>query len=188
MASGIHWFLKYACNSSTSWHLTGGNNIDSSCFKPESLERISLAGPLRGARSVPWSYYQNVVTPRYCIADVCFNYLQCHSHACPNGKILLHGYSYSMAFWDWERWEQEIDWMALQGINLPLAFTGQTYTALSFPNYPDICACCQQHPCNSSSCLMSHSWYNNCTWNCQHAHMRWLCRAGICLAEGVGAV
>ena len=29
-----------------------------------------------------------------------------------------------MAFWNWERWEQEIDWMALQGINLPLAFTG----------------------------------------------------------------
>jgi alpha-N-acetylglucosaminidase len=29
-----------------------------------------------------------------------------------------------MAFWDWERWEREIDWMALQGINLPLAFTG----------------------------------------------------------------
>lgn len=33
-------------------------------------------------------------------------------------------YSYSMAFWDWERWEQEIDWMALHGVNLPLAITG----------------------------------------------------------------
>lgn len=33
-------------------------------------------------------------------------------------------HSYSMAFWDWERWEQEIDWMALHGINLPLAVTG----------------------------------------------------------------
>lgn len=33
-------------------------------------------------------------------------------------------YSYSMAFWDWERWEKEIDWMALHGINLPLAITG----------------------------------------------------------------
>ncbi|KAK9841152.1 hypothetical protein WJX74_000989 [Apatococcus lobatus] len=47
-------------------------------------------------RSTPWSYYQNVVTP-----------------------------SYSMAYWNWSRWEQELDWMALQGINLPLAFTGQ---------------------------------------------------------------
>ena len=33
-------------------------------------------------------------------------------------------HSYSMAFWDWERWEREIDWMALHGINLPLAITG----------------------------------------------------------------
>lgn len=34
-------------------------------------------------------------------------------------------YSYSMAFWDWERWEKEIDWMALHGINLPLAAVGE---------------------------------------------------------------
>lgn len=33
-------------------------------------------------------------------------------------------YSYSMAFWDWERWEQEIDWMALHGVNMPLSITG----------------------------------------------------------------
>ncbi|CAG5128828.1 unnamed protein product [Candidula unifasciata] len=33
--------------------------------------------------------------------------------------------SYTMAFWNWTRWEQEIDWMALHGINLPLAFVGQ---------------------------------------------------------------
>lgn len=34
-------------------------------------------------------------------------------------------YSYTMVFWDWERWEKEIDWMALHGINLPLAVVGQ---------------------------------------------------------------
>lgn len=45
--------------------------------------------------SLPWRYYLN-----YCT------------------------HSYSMAFWDWERWQQEIDWMALHGINLPLAATG----------------------------------------------------------------
>ena len=33
-------------------------------------------------------------------------------------------YSYSMAFWTRERWEQEIDWMALHGINIPLALVG----------------------------------------------------------------
>lgn len=33
-------------------------------------------------------------------------------------------FSYTMAFWDWKRWEKEIDWMALHGINLPLAMVG----------------------------------------------------------------
>ncbi len=33
-------------------------------------------------------------------------------------------YSYSMAFWDWERWEKEIDWMALHGVNMPLMIIG----------------------------------------------------------------
>ena len=33
-------------------------------------------------------------------------------------------FSYSMAFWDWNRWQEEIDWMALHGINMPLAAVG----------------------------------------------------------------
>ena len=33
-------------------------------------------------------------------------------------------FGYTMAFWDWNRWQKEIDWMALQGINMPLAITG----------------------------------------------------------------
>lgn len=33
-------------------------------------------------------------------------------------------FSYSMAFWDWQRWEKEIDWMALHGVNMPLAAVG----------------------------------------------------------------
>ncbi|XP_052194227.1 alpha-N-acetylglucosaminidase [Diospyros lotus] len=63
--------------------------------RPGSLPLVSDGG-VRIQRPVPWNYYQNVVTS-----------------------------SYSYVWWDWERWEKEIDWMALQGINLPLAFTGQ---------------------------------------------------------------
>lgn len=33
--------------------------------------------------------------------------------------------SYSFVWWNWTRWEREIDWMAMNGINLPLAFNGQ---------------------------------------------------------------
>ncbi|XVF33702.1 hypothetical protein REPUB_Repub17cG0190900 [Reevesia pubescens] len=63
--------------------------------KPGSLPRVKDWGVLI-QRPVPWNYYQNAVTS-----------------------------SYSYVWWDWERWEKEIDWMSLQGINLPLAFTGQ---------------------------------------------------------------
>ncbi len=39
-----------------------------------------------------------------------------------------------MTYWSWDRWEAEIDWMALQGINLPLAFSGKpTSTSSSCP-------------------------------------------------------
>ncbi len=34
-------------------------------------------------------------------------------------------FGYTMAFWDWSRWEKELDWMALHGINMPLAMEGQ---------------------------------------------------------------
>ncbi|KAJ1297075.1 hypothetical protein BS78_01G350300 [Paspalum vaginatum] len=62
---------------------------------PGSLPRVKGEG-VKIDRPAPWNYYQNVVTS-----------------------------SYSFVWWDWKRWEKEIDWMALQGINLPLAFTGQ---------------------------------------------------------------
>lgn len=33
-------------------------------------------------------------------------------------------YGYSMPFWDWDRWEKEIDFLALNGINMPLSIIG----------------------------------------------------------------
>ena len=47
---------------------------------------------------VEWSYYENVCT-----------------------------FSYTQAWWGWDRWQREIDWMAMNGINLPLALTGYEY-------------------------------------------------------------
>ena len=34
-------------------------------------------------------------------------------------------FNYSMSWWDFDRWQEEIDFMALNGINMPLALTGQ---------------------------------------------------------------
>ena len=57
-----------------------------------------LKEPIRKTSKLQYSYYMNTCT-----------------------------HSYSASWWDWTRWEREIDWMALNGINLPLAFTGLEY-------------------------------------------------------------
>ncbi len=45
-----------------------------------------------------------------------------------NGKYRVYmnycTLSYSMAWWDWKRWEREIDYMAMNGINMPLCTVG----------------------------------------------------------------
>ncbi|MBS1704723.1 MAG: alpha-N-acetylglucosaminidase C-terminal domain-containing protein [Armatimonadetes bacterium] len=47
----------------------------------------------------------------------------------PNPNIYRHYFNvctfgYTTAFWDWKRWQREIDWMALHGINMPLSMNG----------------------------------------------------------------
>jgi len=36
-------------------------------------------------------------------------------------------YGYTTPWWSWPRWEREIDWMALHGIDMPLALEGQEH-------------------------------------------------------------
>lgn len=36
-------------------------------------------------------------------------------------------YGYTTPWWGWDRWEQEIDWMAAHGVDTPLAMEGQEY-------------------------------------------------------------
>jgi len=36
-------------------------------------------------------------------------------------------YGYSTPWWQWQRWQQEIDWMAIHGVNNPVAMEGQEY-------------------------------------------------------------
>lgn len=36
-------------------------------------------------------------------------------------------FGYTSVWWDWSRWEQEIDWMAVHGVDTPLAMEGQEY-------------------------------------------------------------
>ncbi|KAK0609137.1 Alpha-N-acetylglucosaminidase [Lasiodiplodia hormozganensis] len=58
-------------------------------------ELPDVNGTLSGASTVPWRYHFNTVT-----------------------------FSYTTAFWNWTDWELELDWLALRGVNLPLAWVG----------------------------------------------------------------
>ncbi|MBS1669310.1 MAG: alpha-N-acetylglucosaminidase [Bacteroidetes bacterium] len=45
----------------------------------------------------------------------------------PHQHVVYMNYctlSYSMAWWDWKRWQREIDFMALNGVNMPLGMVG----------------------------------------------------------------
>lgn len=50
---------------------------------------------IHGSSIVPWRYHFNTVT-----------------------------FGYTTAFWNWEKWELLLDWLALRGVNLPLAWIG----------------------------------------------------------------
>lgn len=50
----------------------------------------------------------------------------CESARIPERFFLNYcTFGYTMPWWSWQQWEHFIDWMAMNGINLPLAITGQ---------------------------------------------------------------
>lgn len=77
--------------------------LRSSSWAGGSLGALPMPRPLPAVRTPvsarrwsEWTYYGNQVTP-----------------------------SYSQAWWTWERWEQELDWMAMRGVTLLATLGGQ---------------------------------------------------------------
>ena len=89
-----------AVASALNWYLRYNCKVDTSwnsAFPLQLPASLPKVGrPIARKSLVRWGYYENVCT-----------------------------HSYTQAWWDWARWEREIDWMAMNGINLPLALTGQ---------------------------------------------------------------
>lgn len=60
----------------------------------------------------------------------------------PDWRVYMNycTFNYSASWWDWERWEREIDFMAMNGINMPLSVVGLEavwYNALLRIGYSD---------------------------------------------------
>lgn len=73
-------------------------HVDLYWFIGSRLDQSTLPRPnatIAGSSIVPWRYFFNTVT-----------------------------FSYTAPFWSWSDWELELDWLALHGVNLPLAWVG----------------------------------------------------------------
>ena len=98
LARGVGSFLREYANMSFSWERTGGHQTRWAPLPSSSDEwaKAAMPAPRVEMRRTNISYYQNVVAS-----------------------------SYTHAFWKFEDWEHFCDWLALSGINVALAYTGQ---------------------------------------------------------------
>jgi alpha-N-acetylglucosaminidase len=109
------------------------------CFQIESRNgKIVLSGNNGVSIASALYYYLN----DFCHCQITWNGVNLHlPNPLPNvpNKITKYSpyhyryylnyctFNYSMSWWNWDRWEKEIDWMALHGIDMPLAITGEEY-------------------------------------------------------------
>lgn len=97
--------------------------------------KIVLAGNTNNEIAVAFNWYLKYNC--YCSVSSCGNQLTLPEHLpLPKDTLTIESpfqyrfylnyctFSYSMAFWDWKRWERELDWMAMNGINLSFALNG----------------------------------------------------------------
>lgn len=100
------------------------------------VQCINGHATLRGNNTIAQAAALNCFLSECCHSQISWTGDQIHlprRWAVPGGKIRRNSlfqyryflnyctFSYTMAFWDWPRWERELDWMALNGINLALA-------------------------------------------------------------------
>eukprot|EP00040_Diaphanoeca_grandis_P035238 m.221025 g.221025 ORF g.221025 m.221025 type:complete len:864 (+) comp33335_c0_seq1:105-2696(+) len=95
LAAGVAAYLRTHVSYSFAWNRTGGNSVPSSPLDLPNVWPAVREGSFTNYRNSDISYYSNVVTM-----------------------------SYSHVWWSFRDWEDHIDWMALQGVNLALAYTG----------------------------------------------------------------
>lgn len=89
---------KVSAAAGLHWYLKYHAGVQLCWERPEAKMPSVLppvSAPERRTANVPMRYYLN-----YCT------------------------FSYSMPFWDEKRWQQEVDWMALHGVNMPLMLVG----------------------------------------------------------------
>ena len=94
LTTGLGWFLNHYLNVNISWNSLNEGKPGQPYADLPAIDRIKVDGESRSC-DAKYRYYLN-----YCT------------------------FGYSMTSWTWDRWQREIDWMALHGINMPLQIVG----------------------------------------------------------------
>ncbi|MBQ8270690.1 MAG: alpha-N-acetylglucosaminidase C-terminal domain-containing protein [Bacteroidaceae bacterium] len=94
ITAGIGWYLQNIAHINIAW-----NSLNEKTGSSDAYADLS---------SLPLTFAEEVHT-----SDAMYRY---YLNYCTFG--------YSMTTWTWDRWQQEIDWMALHGINMPLQIVG----------------------------------------------------------------
>ena len=94
VTTGIGWYLNDYAHINISWNSLNEKTVSGGAYADLSNLPLPTTTETRTS-DAKYRYYLN-----YCT------------------------FGYSMTSWTWKRWQQEIDWMALHGINMPLQIVG----------------------------------------------------------------
>ena len=94
ITTGLGWYLNNIAHINIAWNSLNEKTVSGAAYA--DLSNLPLPSQTETHTSdAKYRYYLN-----YCT------------------------FGYSMTSWTWKRWQQEIDWMALHGINMPLQIVG----------------------------------------------------------------
>ncbi|KAK7248220.1 alpha-N-acetylglucosaminidase [Aureococcus anophagefferens] len=96
-AYGAARYLRERCGMSFGWDRAGGDQV---AIAQRLANGLPAWPPLKG----PTTYRR--------LRDVSYGWNVCTA-------------SYTQAWWAWDDWSRHLDWLALNGVNLALAYTGQ---------------------------------------------------------------
>ena len=94
ITTGIGWYLNNYAHINIAWNSLNEKTVNGAAYADLSNIPVPTGEEVRTCDAT-YRYYLNTCT-----------------------------FGYSMTSWTWKRWQQEIDWMALHGINMPLQLVG----------------------------------------------------------------
>ncbi len=94
ITTGLGWYLNHIAKINIAWNSLNEKTVSGEAYADLSNIPVPTAEEMHTS-DAKYRYYLNTCT-----------------------------FGYSMTSWTWKRWQQEIDWMALHGINMPLQLVG----------------------------------------------------------------